>query len=118
MDYTIHALRKLIKYDQSVRATIIERNQKHLQQLISMVKIKNLHKITDELEKNIYQFLEELVRGDGRYKKIVGVDMKMFIDIFQPTIREMIKLSEEEEEEIGEEGEINLKDIEKKPVSN
>ena len=31
MDYTIHALRKLIKYDQSVRATIIERNQKHLQ---------------------------------------------------------------------------------------
>ena len=44
--------------------------------------------------------------------------MKMFIDIFQPTIREMIKLSEEEEEEIGEEGEINLKDIEKKPVSN
>lgn len=64
-----------------------------------MVKYENLPKITDELEKNIYQFLEELVRGDGKYKKNVGYDMKMFVDIFQPTISEMIKVSEKEEEE-------------------
>jgi hypothetical protein len=47
-----------------------------------MIKHENLPKITDELENNIYQFLEELVRGDGKNKKIVGTDMKMFVDIF------------------------------------
>ena len=64
--------------------------------MISLLKVENLDQIDEETEKCIYLFLDELTRGEGKYKKIIGVDMKIFEEVFYNRVWELKELFEKQ----------------------
>lgn len=75
--FAIHVLRRLLKYDQfrRVRETIMSRGIHNLSKMIDMLALESVHLIDESTETIIYQFLEELVRGESIYKTQIGKDM-------------------------------------------
>jgi len=49
--------------------------------MISLLKVEEINKIDEKTEKGIYLLLDELVRGENKYKKIIGVEMKIFEEV-------------------------------------
>ena len=57
--------------------------------MISFLKVKEINKIDEETEKCIYLLLDELVRGEYKYKKIIGVEMKIFEEVIFKRVEEL-----------------------------
>ena len=66
--------------------------------MINLLQVSQLDLIDEETEKCIYLLLDEMTRGEDKYKKVIGVDMKIFEEVFFHRVLEMWEVTQRDQE--------------------